>query len=80
MADESDVSFNSPTHVSCSTSSMKDDLKDNGARDRHRIEEEESWELRWFAQELGVRGDELGEAVKQARLIVSSVKQHLGRY
>jgi hypothetical protein len=80
MADESDVSFNSPTHVSCSTSFMKDDLKDNGARDRHRIEEEESWELRWFAQELGVRGDELGEAVKQARLIVSSVKQHLGRY
>jgi hypothetical protein len=59
---------------------MTDDLKDHGKRDRSRVEEDESWELRWLAQELGVKPDELADAVRHARLLVSPVKQHLGRY
>jgi hypothetical protein len=59
---------------------MKDDRKEHGKRNRSRVEEDEPWELRWFAQELGVNVDELEDAVKAARLIVSPVKQHLGRY
>jgi hypothetical protein len=58
---------------------MKDDLRDHGKRDRSRIEEDEPWETRWLAQELGVNTDELAEAVEDARLIVSPTKQHLGR-
>jgi hypothetical protein len=58
---------------------MKDDRKDHGKRDRSRVEEDEPWEARWLAQELGVNTDELDEAVEDARLIVSPTKQHLGR-
>lgn len=56
---------------------MKDDLKDH--RDRSRIEEDEPWEARQLAQELGVTPDELSEAVEDAGLIVTSTKQHLKR-
>ena len=58
---------------------MKDDLKDHCKRDRSWVDEDEPWELRWLAQELGVNKDEVAEAVEEARLIVSPVKQHLGR-
>lgn len=59
---------------------MKDDRKEHGKRDRAWIEDDESWELRWLAQELGVNVDEVGDATKEARLIVSPVQQRLGRY
>jgi hypothetical protein len=58
---------------------MKDDLKDHGKFDRSRVEDDEPWEARQLAQELGVTPDELSEAVEDAGLIVSSTPQHLGR-
>jgi hypothetical protein len=58
---------------------MKDDRKDHGKRDRSRVEEDEPWEARWLAQELGVNVEELSEAVEDARLIVSPTTQNLAK-
>ena len=58
---------------------MKDNLKDHGKGDRSRVEDDEPWEARELAQELGVTPDELSEAVEEAGLIVSSTQQHTGR-
>lgn len=58
---------------------MKDDLKDHGKHDRSRVEDDESWETRQLAQELGVTPDELSEAVEDAGLIVSSTPQGGGK-
>ena len=56
---------------------MKDDLKDHGKRDRSHVDEDESWEARQLAQELGVTVEELDEAVDDAKLIVSQTPQNL---
>ena len=58
---------------------MKDDLKDHGKRDRSHVDEDESWEARELAQELGVNPEELDEAVEDAGLIVTSTPQDLGK-
>jgi hypothetical protein len=58
---------------------MKDDRKDHGKRDRSRVDEDEPWEARWLAQELGVNVEELSDAVEDAGLIVSPTTQNLGR-
>jgi hypothetical protein len=58
---------------------MKDDLKDHGKGDRSRVEDDESWEARRLAQELGVTPDELAEAVEDAGLIVTDTQQHVGK-
>ena len=58
---------------------MKDDLKDHAKGDRTRVEDDESWEARELAHELGVTPDELSEAVEDAGLIVSSTQQHIGK-
>jgi uncharacterized protein DUF3606 len=55
---------------------MRDDIRDDSQRERSRVEQDESWELRYLAQELGVKHDELGEALKQARLLVSAYEHH----
>ena len=59
---------------------MKDELREHGSRDRNRVEDEESWELRWLSQELGVNYDELDDVLRHARLVVSRFQQHLGHY
>jgi hypothetical protein len=43
------------------------------------VDEDEPWEARWLAQELGVNVEELSDAVEDARLIVSPTTQNLGR-
>ncbi|HEX2828465.1 MAG TPA: DUF3606 domain-containing protein [Burkholderiales bacterium] len=58
---------------------MKDDLKDHAKGDRTLVEDDESWEARKLAQELGVTPDELSEAVEDAGLIVSDTQQHVGK-
>ncbi len=58
---------------------MKDDLKDHGKFDRSRVEEDEPWEARQLAQEMGVPVDELAQAVDDANLIVSQTTQNLNR-
>jgi hypothetical protein len=58
---------------------MKDDRKEHGKRDRSWVEEDESWEVRRLAQELGVNKDEVADAVEDAGLLVSQGSQHLGR-
>lgn len=58
---------------------MKDDLKDHGKGDRTRVEDDESWEARELAQELGVTPDELPEAVDDAGLIVSDKPQRIDK-
>jgi hypothetical protein len=58
---------------------MKDDLKDHSRRDRSHVEEDEPWEARRLAQEMGVTVEELAEAVDEANLIVSQTTQNLNR-
>ena len=58
---------------------MKDDLKDHGKRDRSHVDEDEPWEARQLAQELGVTTEELAEAVDDANLIVSNTTQNVTR-
>jgi hypothetical protein len=58
---------------------MKDDRKDHGTRDHSRVDEDEPWETRWLAQELGVNVEELSDAIEDAGLIVSNTPQHPGQ-
>jgi hypothetical protein len=57
---------------------MRDDTNHHHPSDRGRLDLEESWELRWLTQELGVNEEELPAAISAAGLVVSQVKQHLG--
>ena len=57
---------------------MRDDIIHHQPSDRGRVDLEESWELRWLTQELGVNQEELPAAISAAGLLVSQVKQHLG--
>ncbi len=58
---------------------MSDDRKNQGRRDRDRIDVNEEHDLRNWAHSLGVGLDELKEAVKAVGDRVDAVKQHLAR-
>lgn len=58
---------------------MSDDLKNSGPADRTRINVNESWELRWWTESLGVTEQELRAAVAAVGTSASAVRQHLGK-
>ena len=58
---------------------MADDLSQRGAQDRSRINVEESHELRYWTQALGVSEEKLREAVKAVGVSADRVREHLGK-
>ena len=58
---------------------MSDDLKNSGPADRARINVNESWELRWWTESLGVTEQELRAAVAAVGASANAVRQHLGK-
>jgi hypothetical protein len=58
---------------------MVDNLQNRGPADRSRINVNESWEVRWWTQELGVTEDQLRDAVRQVGVSAAAVRRHLGR-
>jgi hypothetical protein len=58
---------------------MPDDLTKRGPADRSRINVNEPWEVKWWAQQLGVTPERLKDAVKQAGPMADKVRQHLGK-
>lgn len=58
---------------------MADDLGSSANPDRDRINVNEDWEVRDWAQKFRVSEDELRQAVKQVGDRADAVRQHLGR-
>lgn len=58
---------------------VSDDLNNNGPADRSRINVNESWELRWWTQSLGISEAELRAAVQAVGTSASAVRKHLGK-
>ncbi|HKU98963.1 MAG TPA: DUF3606 domain-containing protein [Vineibacter sp.] len=58
---------------------MADDKSKTGAADRQRINLDQEYEVRDWAQSLGVSPDELRRAVQAVGPMVRDVRQHLGK-
>jgi hypothetical protein len=58
---------------------MADDFSKRGTRDRERINVNEDWEVRDWAQKFNVSEDELRQAVAKVGDRADAVRQHLGR-
>lgn len=58
---------------------MSDDLKNSASADRARINVNESWELRWWTESLGVSEKELRAAAHAVGTSASAVRMHLGK-
>lgn len=58
---------------------MADDLRDRGQRDRDRININEEYEVRYWAQRFNVSADKLRAAVKRAGSMADDVARELGR-
>ena len=58
---------------------MPDDLSKKGPQDRSRINTSESWELRYWAKELGTTEEKLRAAVKAVGTRTDDVRKHLGK-
>lgn len=58
---------------------MADDLSKRGPADRTRINVNESWEVKWWCQHLGVTEQQLRDAVKKVGVMVTDVRRHLGK-
>ncbi|MDH0681022.1 DUF3606 domain-containing protein [Achromobacter animicus] len=56
---------------------MSDDLSKRGPQDRSRINVNETHELRYWTQELGVSETQLREAVKAVGPSATAVREHL---
>ena len=56
---------------------MSDDLSKRGPQDRSRINVNESHELRYWTQELGVSETQLRDAVKAVGPSATAVREHL---
>ena len=56
---------------------MSDDLSKRGPQDRSRINVNESHELRYWTQELGVSEIQLRDAVKAVGPSATAVREHL---
>jgi hypothetical protein len=58
---------------------MADDLSKRGSRDRDRINVNEDWEVRDWAQKFNVSEDELRQAVARVGDRADAVQKHLGK-
>jgi uncharacterized protein DUF3606 len=58
---------------------MADDLSKRGQQDRDRINMEEDYEVRYWAEKFGVSGEELRKAVQAAGPMMKDVQRHLNR-
>ena len=58
---------------------MSDNLQNNGAQDRARINVHEEWEVRHWTEALGVNKEELEKAVKAVGPGADAVREHLKR-
>jgi hypothetical protein len=58
---------------------MVDNLQNRGPADRSRINVHESWEVRWWTQELGISEAQLRAAVDAVGVSAANVRCHLGR-
>jgi hypothetical protein len=58
---------------------MPDDLGQRGPPDRKRINVNETWELNWWAKELGVSPAEVISAVRAVGPMAADVRRHLRR-
>ncbi|WP_286897668.1 MULTISPECIES: DUF3606 domain-containing protein [Achromobacter] len=56
---------------------MSDDLSKRGPQDRSRINVNETHELRYWTQELGVSETQLRDAVKAVGPSATAVREHL---
>jgi len=56
---------------------MSDDLKNRGPQDRNQINVNESWELDYWSDKLGVSKDRLKAAVQSVGPAVEEVKAEL---
>ena len=58
---------------------MPDDRSKRGPQDATRINVHESWELKYWTEELGVTEQELRDAVQQVGPMAKDVRKHLGK-
>jgi hypothetical protein len=58
---------------------MADDTTKRGPADRTRINVNESWELRYWMDTLGVTEQQLRDAVKKVGVMVADVRKELGK-
>jgi len=58
---------------------MTDNLSNRGPQDRARINVNESHEVRYWTQKLGVSEAQLREAVKTVGVSADAVTKHLGK-
>lgn len=58
---------------------MSDNLKDRGPRDRTRINVNEEWELRYWADEFAIGADDLKKIVEEVGDSVQNVEKRLGK-
>jgi hypothetical protein len=58
---------------------MADDLRDRGQRDRDRININEEYEVRYWAQRFNVSADKLRAAVNRAGSMADDVARELGK-
>lgn len=58
---------------------MSDDLKNTGKQDDTRINAHEPWELRSWAEKLGITELQLIKAVREVGPMVEDVKKYLGK-
>ena len=58
---------------------MPDDLKQAGAQDRTRINIDEPYEVRYWAQRFDVSEEALRQAVAQVGVSAQAVAEHLGK-
>ena len=58
---------------------MADDLTNRGARDRSRVNVNETHEVRYWTQKWGVSEEQLAAAVKKVGVSVDAVARELGK-
>ena len=56
-----------------------DDSKIRGPQDRSRVNTEQDYEVRYWAQEFGVTEEQLRQAVQRVGASADKVREHLGR-
>lgn len=56
---------------------MGDNLSNRGPQDRARINVNESWEVRWWTQELNCTETQLRAAVRAVGVMVVNVREYL---
>jgi hypothetical protein len=57
---------------------MSDDFHDRGPQDRSRVNVNEEWERRYWAEEFGCTEEELRDAVARVGVLVRDVRRAVG--